>query len=89
MKIAEIFRDLVEQSKWGDARQLFNSAKTIGKKLMSADRMNFTIGKLDCLHLSGNVVKRVYHIIREECKLLKISMKDTTDLMKGGKKPNR
>jgi len=34
---------------------------------MAADKMNFTI---------GNVVKRVYHIIREECKILKISLKE-------------
>lgn len=75
LKTSEIFRDLVEQSKWADARQLFQSARKIGKKLMAADRMNFTI---------GNIVKRIYHIIREECKALKISVKDNTDLMKGG-----
>lgn len=75
LKTSEIFRDLVEQSKWADGRQLFHSARKIGKKLMAADRMNFTI---------GNTVKRVYHIIREECKILKISVKDGTDIMKGG-----
>jgi hypothetical protein len=49
--------------------------RKIGNKLIAADRMNFTV---------GNIVKRVYHIIREECKALKISVKDT-DILKGGK----
>jgi len=43
---------------------------------MAADKMNFTI---------GNVVKRVYHTIREECKLLKISLKEQSDIIKAGK----
>lgn len=76
MKTSEIFRDLVEQSKWADARQLFIQARKIGKRLVDADKMNFTI---------GNIVKRVYHIIREECKVLKISIKDQTDILKGSK----
>lgn len=75
IKTTEIFKDLVEQSKWADARSLFKNVRTIGKKLIAADKMNFTV---------GNVVKRVYHIIREECKNLKISIKDTTDLLAGG-----
>lgn len=42
---------------------------------MAADRMNFTV---------GNIVKRIYHIIREECKLLNLSIKDSLDFMKAG-----
>ena len=39
--------------------------------------MNFTV---------GNVVKRIYHIIREECTTLKLSIKDHLALpFKGGK----
>ena len=74
LKTSEIFRDLVEQGKWIDGKQLFESARKIGKKLIAADKMNFTI---------GNTVKRVYHIIREECKTLKISLKDSFDVAKG------
>eukprot|EP00347_Sterkiella_histriomuscorum_P022712 403337443 len=74
LKTTEIFRDLVDQSKWADARQLFKNVRQIGKKLITADRMNFTV---------GNVVKRIYHVIREECKNLKISVKDTTDILSG------
>jgi translation initiation factor 2B subunit (eIF-2B alpha/beta/delta family) len=60
LKICELFRDLVNQgpAKWVDARQLFVSARKLGKKLSEADKMNFTV---------SNVVKRIYHIIREEC----------------------
>ena len=71
LKTSEIFRDLVEQGKWIDGKQLFESARIIGKKLMAADKMNFTI---------GNTVKRIYHIIREECKTLKISLKVISDI---------
>jgi hypothetical protein len=39
----------------------------MGKRLSEADRMNFTV---------ANVVKRIYHIIREECAALKLSLKD-------------
>lgn len=69
LKICELFRDLVNQgpSKWVDARQLFGAARKLGKRLSEADRMNFTV----C-----NVVKRIYHIIREECHALKLSIKD-------------
>jgi len=35
--------------------------------LSEADRMNFTV---------SNVVKRIYHIIREECHALKLNLKD-------------
>lgn len=41
--------------------------RKLGKRLSEADRMNFTV---------ANVVKRIYHIIREECHALKISLKD-------------
>jgi len=69
LKICELFRDLVNQgpSKWIDARQLFGAARKLGKRLSEADRMNFTV---------SNVVKRIYHIIREECQCLKLSIKD-------------
>jgi translation initiation factor 2B subunit (eIF-2B alpha/beta/delta family) len=66
-----LFRDYVNKNKWSDARELFNTVRTMGKKLISADKMNFTV---------GNIVKRVYHVIREECNNLKISIKDTSSL---------
>jgi translation initiation factor 2B subunit (eIF-2B alpha/beta/delta family) len=62
--------------KWADARQLFQLARSLGKRLSEADRMNFTV---------ANVVKRIYHIIREECAALKLSLKDHLAI-KGGKK---
>ena len=76
MRTCELFRDLVEQgsSKWSDARQLFSSARKLGKRLSQADKMNFTV---------ANVVKRIYHIIREECASLKIPFKDH-QAIKGG-----
>jgi len=41
--------------------------------------MNFTV---------GNVVKRIYHVIREECAQLKLSLKDHHALdVKGCKAP--
>ena len=55
----------MSKNKWSDARELFKSARKIGKKFTSADKMNFII---------GNVVKRIYHIIREECSQLKINL---------------
>ena len=68
MRTCELFRDMVEQGgKWTDQRQLFQLARKLGKRLSEADRMNFTV---------ANVVKRVYHIIREECAALKLSLKD-------------
>jgi translation initiation factor 2B subunit (eIF-2B alpha/beta/delta family) len=68
-KICELFRDLVNQgpAKWIEARQLFAAARKLGKRLSEADRMNFTV---------SNVVKRIYHIIREECQSMKLSLKD-------------
>ena len=68
-KICELFRDLVNQgpAKWVDARTLFAQARKLGKRLSEADRMNFTV---------SNVVKRIYHIIREECHALKLTIKE-------------
>ena len=80
IKTCELFRDLVDQQqggKWADARQLFQVARKLGKRLSEADRMNFTV---------ANVVKRIFHIIREECSVLKLSLKDHHALdLKGGK----
>ena len=77
LRITELFRDMVEQSQWTDARNLFQSARKVGKKLMGADKMNFTV---------GNVVKRVYHMVREECKKLKVSVAVMNkDIVKVGK----
>ena len=79
LKICELFRDLVNQgpSKWVDARQLFVAARKLGKRLSEADKMNFTV---------SNVVKRIYHIIREECHNLKLTIKDHHALPASGSK---
>jgi translation initiation factor 2B subunit (eIF-2B alpha/beta/delta family) len=74
-KTIEIFRDYINKNKWSDARELFTEIRKKGKKLTSADKMNFTI---------GNVIKRIYHIIREECSAYKINLKETATLTKGG-----
>lgn len=71
IKLIELFREYVSKNKWSDARELFNTVRTMGKKLISADKMNFTV---------GNIVKRIQHVIREECESLKISLKDTSNI---------
>ncbi len=71
MKVAGIMKENVQKGQWASARELFSNLRLIGKRLMEADRMNFTV---------GNVVKRVYHIIREECKSLKINLKERSSL---------
>lgn len=43
----------------------------MGKRMIAADKMNFTI---------GNVVKRIYHIYREECNNEKIDLASNTPL---------
>lgn len=77
LRTCDLFRDLVDSSsksssQWVDQRQLFASVRKLGKRLSEADRMNFTV---------ANVVKRIYHIIREECHALKISLKDHHSFM--------
>jgi translation initiation factor 2B subunit (eIF-2B alpha/beta/delta family) len=75
LKTIELFRDYISKNKWSDARELFSQVRKIGKKLNSADRMNFTV---------GNVIKRIYHIIREDCGNFKINLKESATLTKGG-----
>jgi translation initiation factor 2B subunit (eIF-2B alpha/beta/delta family) len=60
-----MLRDLVKQGKWKNIKDLFKSINTIGKTMMKADPLSFFI---------GNTVKRVLHIIREECKVNHIDL---------------
>lgn len=48
---------------WNTPAELLLKVKEMGNRLRDADRLNFVV---------PNTVKRVLHILRESCKILKI-----------------
>ena len=55
-KITKFFYQMSEQDSFGNASDLLEAVKCIGKQLERADSLNFVV---------PNTVKRILHIIRE------------------------
>ena len=66
---ANILTGIIKSKEWDDAKQLFKLIKSVGHILIGADPLAFYI---------GNTIKRVLHIIREECKTLGFDLKHST-----------
>jgi len=68
--IASIFSAIIKTGSWKDPKNLFKIINQMGRKLMEADPMAFYI---------GNIVKRVIHTIKIQCKALNIPLDEMNE----------
>jgi translation initiation factor 2B subunit (eIF-2B alpha/beta/delta family) len=72
--VANIFRKVVKAGKWTEPKDLLKLVKQMGTKLMEADPMAFYI---------GNIVKRIIHTIRVQCKNMNIPLLEEKERTEG------
>jgi len=65
---AELIRTVVSTTKWHTAKALIDIVKSVGKKLIEAQPLEFTI---------GNIVRRILFIIREDYVSLRKATKES------------
>ena len=69
IKAIEVFIDFIKSKKFSTPNDLFFEVRKVGKEIINADKMNFTV---------GNIVKRIFHIMREEFSSKDINLEEET-----------